>query len=404
MVKFYIAESLIYPIEATREQINDGYYIPLIGGSLLLAYQSEGEIRLRTLQGQGGTIYGVEEDGYWVNQVGGAPIDEGWPLGLDREEAYKVSATKTTQDVGSVGSDKALTFGSAIVEQGPRAVIEPLEASVSVGATQEFRLIGLPIGQSFLAEANGATVETKGTSVFVTPTQYDEHVRLTVEVTGEEDYYTLSATLTPSIEVSDETEEPAPIEPAEPPVETEEEVQYETGNPLTVERVVPLPTIQKVSHRYRGPRESEKLNAYLVGMRYELNRLNEQEKLMREKMSADLNDGEIEVSLIEDERIVFLNKPAGVSVLRVGIRPEAIKSTSVKFEGASLNLSDYTLDVHGIMILSDQYAEQSGQIEVELTYDRTSESPICLTMDELKRRARRLEEQMCQVKEGIENG
>ena len=404
MIRFYIGDALIYPVEATREQVREGYYIPLLGGSLLLAYEDKGDIWLKMLQGHGGTVYGVEEEGKWAKEIGDTMIDLAWPKGLDQDEAFRESAYRTTEDIGTEGMGKVVTFSEEVFSAQPRATIEPSEANVPVGSTQVLRVVGMPIGQKFFASAEGAEVQVEGDEIKVTPTQHEEHVYVEVSFQGETDSYRLTAVLTPSIVQEDGTEAPVPPEPAEPPTTDAEKVEFSTVDPVERKKIAQVPVLKKVSNRSRGPRESEKLNAYLIGMRHELNELNKREEELRMIRDAELEGRQVAVSMIEDERVVFIDKPVGVRTLRVGVRAERVVSTSVKFNGMSLNSSDYTIDVHGIMTLSDQYTERSGRIEVELTYERHNESEDRLTMDELKRRARRLEERMCQVKEGIENG
>lgn len=403
MIKFYIGDALIYPIEASREQVREGFYIPLIGGSLLLAYEEEGDIWMKMLQGSGGTIYGINEDGKWAKEIGGAAIDGVWPEGVEKEDAFAISATKVTREVGSMGTAVSVLFSQQATIKPERGSISPEEASVQVGKTQVFRLVGIPVGQSVYASANGANVKLIGDQVHVTPTQHEEHVYVNVSVKGEIDTYNLSAVLTPMMIEEGESEAPVPPEPVEPSTENIEEVQFTTVETLARKVDVQEPVLRKVTHRSRGPREAEKLNAYLIGMRHELNELNERESEIRLLQESPLEGSQVAVSLIDDERIVFLEKPVGVKLLRVGVRAQRVTGTSVKFNGTSLNSSDYTMDVHGIMTLSDQYTERSGRIEVELSYERHNESPDRLTMDELKRRARRLDERMCQVREGIEN-
>lgn len=404
MVRFYVADALLYPTEATREQLREGHYIPLVGQGLLLAYEEEGEIFLKMLQGSGGTIYGVEEDGLWANEVGGDPIDMGWPSLLDRDEAFIVSASKTTIEIGTGGTGKSIAFSEEEYVVGARAVIEPNKASITVGETQVFRLVGLPVDQSVFVEATGAVTELIGEEIRVTPTQWDEHIEVIASITGEAETYRISAILTPTRQVDDETpESPVPVEPAEPSTEKEEDIEYETTKTSVKALGASTPVMRKVSHRRRGPRESEKLNAFLIGVRHELNQLNEEEKRLKASMTTS-GPEEVDTMMVEDERVVFLEKPKGVRTLRLGVRPVSIKGTSVKFNGVSLNLSDYTVGEHGIMSLSDQYAKRSGRIEVELRYERENESRVRISMDELKRRARRLEERMCQLKEGINNG
>lgn len=404
MVKFYVGDALLYPTEATREQLREGHYIPLVGQGLLLAYEEEGDLFLKVLQGKGGTIYGIEEDGHWANEIGGDPIDTGWPALLDRDEAFIVSASKTTIDIGTSGTGKSVSFSESELSEIPKATLEPATASVAVGQTQVFRLVGLPVGQKTFVTAEGAAIKVEGEKIHVTPRQSDEHIQVIVEVTGEGQSYNLLSVLTPTPISQDITpESPVPVEPSEPATEEKEEIEYDTVQSFVSPLQAQTPVLKKVSHRKRGTRESEKLNAFLIGVRYELNQLNTEEAKLRESMS-EVSEAEVDTILVEDERIVFINKPKGVRTIRIGIRPLVVKGTSVKFNGVSLNLSDYTIGEHGIMTLSDQYTKRSGRIEVELTYERVNEHPNRISMDELKRRARRLEERVCQLKEGIENG
>ncbi|MBA4293740.1 hypothetical protein C0431_12330 [bacterium] len=405
MVKFYIGDALIYPVEVSRELLKEGYYIPLTGGALLYAHEENDALWIKKLQGDGGQLYGVEEQGRWATSVGGQALEPMWMSGKNREEAIEESKMRPIVKVGSFTTALKIELSASVIVEGPRARLEPTEATAKVGETATLKLVSLPVGHTFYAEANGAKVEVEGSEIKVTPLQHDDVIQLKVALTDNVGAtYRLNAKLIPMEGQDGMIEAPIPPEAAEPATNIEDEIDYETVLVKDGKAVVELPTFKKVTHRRRGPRESEKLNAYLIGMRRELLRLDAKQKSIASEMKMDLGQETQSVNLIDEEKIVLAHKPEGVKVVRLGLRCARVVSSSVKLNGTSLNSTDYVVDRHGIMILSDQFAALSGRIEALVRYERTNESPKRLSMDELKRRARRLEEKMCRVKEGIENG
>lgn len=424
MMELYIGDGLLYPFEISEDGLEEGRYLPLLNGGLLRVSLMHGEVMLSMEKGgaSSGRVYGIKRGPAWATAVTrefGAQNETqtfggDWVVGLTREEAAADVRAMTAPLIGGGGTimsvdEFAIPGDKAGETSGYRFDQECLEGKV--GDSFVLNLEGTGITDRVTFRAENAVIVPEGTKVTVTPTSTENNafVYARVKIQGGREITRLAIITVTEADSGTSQEAPIPPESPEPPAETKEEIEYDTVIPFREPSIKRLPTLTKVTHRRRGPRESEKLNLYLIGARNEIAMLNKEEEELRSSLEAlnasRLENGE-EVTPVKGllERIIVIDKPRGVGLVRIGIRSERVLSMSAKLNKASLRLSDYTIDRHGILTLSDQLKEESGRLEVEIQYEQDSENRVRLSMGELQRRARRLSERMCRVKEGLDNG
>lgn len=421
MYTFYVGDGLLYPMQFSEQDIRAGVYLPLAMGGMMHAQESEGRLRLKMISGsrEGGVILGIKRGSEWANGFreqnrtirNESGLVGGWIEGMSREEASLDIRSQTAPVIGTVGAETTVMFGGASLPSVPDIRIDPEMRQAPLGSKVEYEVTGLGLNDTVSFEAEHATMEVDGNKVTLTLTSLSETATLTARVALADGrrVIRMATGLAIPLESDKGPEAPTPPEPEEPATESSDKIEYETVLPFVENRSYRRPVVRKVTHRRRGPRESEKLNAFLVGVRREIEILNDEEGSLREGFNA-LKEGvagegaDITSVRSEIERILIIEKPRGVGILRTGVRPKRIISVSAKLNKASLNLSDYTINEHGIMQLSDQLKEESGRLEVEIRYEREGESPVRLSMVDLQRRARRLNERIARVKEGLEHG
>ncbi|MGF0347766.1 hypothetical protein ACQR3P_29420 [Rhodococcus sp. IEGM1300] len=424
MMELYIGDGLLYPFEISEEGLEEGRYLPLLNGGLLRVSLMHGEVMLSMEKGgaYSGRVYGIKRGTAWATAVTrefGTQSETqnfagDWLVGLTREEAEADVRATTAPLIGGGGTimsvDEFAIPGEKTGEtRGYRFDQEYLEGKV--GESIVLSLEGTGITDRVTFRAENAVIVPEGTKVTVTPTSTENNAFIYARVQLDDGREITRMVIITVTEGDSGTSQEAPIPPEspEPPAETNQEIEYDTVIPFREPSIKRLPTLTKVTHRRRGPKESEKLNLYLIGARNEIAMLNKEEEELRSSLEAlnasRLENGE-EVTPVRGllERIIVIDKPRGVGLVRIGVRSERVLSMSAKLNKASLRLSDYTMDQHGILTLSDQLKEESGRLEVEIQYEQDSENRVRLSMGELQRRARRLSERMCRVKEGLDNG